>query len=313
LAYGQQEFWRSTTVDEEGRFEFPGLAPGKAKLRAQAPGLVSEELDVTIGGDDRVELRLAKPSSLILDLGEEGAGGTLWIMRSGTWKPSSDMYSLFRASTPASPEGRAIFSSLAPGTYDAVFSNRVPSSVYAGGQTSLQLIGQPVKVAEGGSPATAKLTWKAGTATVKFVPELAGVDADDALTTQAALLLRSERAFSLIRVGRYSTVARAKPWFVRGTPPKGFPKMESSEGVTVTGLPAGEYELLTGDLRRIGVTARSSISRNQSGGETKLLKTFTLKDGETLDLGSIEIDPVDKSVPEKKVSGAEIGEDKPLQ
>lgn len=308
--YGRQSFWRSTAIDEEGRFAFSGMAPGKAKLRAQAPGLVSEEVETVIGSGDPVKLRLVKPSGLIVNLGEEAKGGNVWMVRSGAWAPSRNFYGLLRNSTPVSPTGQAVFGNIASGTYDLIFSKRRVRNIHADRKASMQLIASSLKVSEGDDPLTRKVSWQPGTASVRLTPDS---DESGQPRVQRALLLLSDRAFALINSSGRGHFNQHKPWFIRGTPPEGFTAKEEEKGILVTGLPAGEYKLSICPSQDLYGSAYVTRRGQRAPAEPKILKTFSLKKDESLDLGVVELEPLEKPEPEEALSGQEIGEDKPLE
>lgn len=297
----EMEAWRSTGVNADGDFECPGLAPGKVKLKAQAPGMIGDEWTATVGQNEKIELHLFKPVSLVIDAGEAGKGGNLWLLKTGTLKPAQNIYSLFQIGTPVDALGHAVLGDLVPGTYDLLFAEKTMRTRSFRGQASMQIIASGIVVAPN-TTATQAVKWHPGNASVSLIPRMDG-ETSERIAAQSVLLLESETAFATIFMSPNYALAPPKPWFVRGTPPEGFLSESKPEGIAIDGLPAGEYKLQ--------ICARSFQHRSERSmfQQARLIKTFTLKEGEALDLGTIALDaPADRTAGDD-VSGEEIGED----
>ena len=303
---GGQMPWRSTRVDEEGRFVFPGVAPGKLRLRAQAPGLISAEVEVATDADTPVEVSLAKPSTLIVNLGEAGKGGTLSIIRSGELKPAMDTYSVIRRATPVSLEGRAVFSDLGPGFYDLLFSKRTRSSPYQRSHNvvSFRIVASSIHIKGDKRLVTETVSLRPVGARLRCLLESADLKRCRS-GNGSTLMILGDKAFAQVFLGQYyDSTTSGEVWFTRGTPPAGFQKGYKGVRESVAGLPAGDYQLY------VKHRSRSSWAADM---EPKLLKRFTLKDGEDLDLGVIKLDRPDEPEADQPQPWEKIGADEPLE
>lgn len=304
MNYGNpQAYWRNVRTDEQGRFVLAGLAPGRFKLRAQAPGFFSEESTVTAGEAGETVLKLDKLSTVLLDLGAGAKGGNLALLKSGTWKPMDEAHAqAYRLNTPLDGNGKAVVPNVAPGSYDLLYTPAQTGP--AGRQTLAQLIASGLKVEGGEGAAVRKVDWRPGTSALKFQLEFPEASQRRYMNAQVTLLLESAAACVSINLSDFGNMPQ-KPWFVKGTPPDGFPSASEAQGHQVSRLPAGEYRVY---LRRIFWGRRSAGMASQQ--KPILLKTVTLKDGETLDLGKLDTQPPAGAGGDEEVdAGVEIGED----
>jgi len=119
---------------------------------------------------------------------------------------------------------------------------------------------------------------------------------------QHGVIIEGAKACAYMHLSDLSGQMPRKPWFTKGTPPEGFPSGDDVQRYRVGSLPGGEY--------RIHLCRNTWNRRQVSQEKPVLLKTVTVEDGGTLDMGRIEF-----PVPQADDEGAEadlslqVGED----
>ena len=299
-------------VDAEGRFAFDGLLPAEYTITATGPALIAREsahLTLTPELKDVPELQfeLVHASGVAVNLGTEFEGYNVFFSteKDEAAKPQTkNPYD--RSASAASvvdASGRAEFWGLVPGAYDLQLNSAQRMYNYYGRINKVGAVQRVIRnlqvpelktVADlkTATPLEVKLEPATGSITGRLA--LDGAPPGVATTGNLTLMIRGPGASSTLSYGYPQEFRGAfgKVTF-SGKVPAGLKPPESGL-FTVKGLPAGEYTVKA-DLNlyrtrtiRTGMNMwSSSMEQDNSKREPQLLKTFTLKEGEQLDLGSL--------------------------
>ena len=215
----------------------------------------------------------------------------------------------------------AVFTGVVPGTYDLVVAEQTNRMCSRGTYQASIVVPCSLEAREGQVSSPLKVAFQPANSTVRFGVETVYEGAAAFPPPRSFLFLHGPRAHARLYLNSLhsnSAPDQQEAWVIKGTPPGEFStKAQNAEGFTVTGLPAGPYELHAfrhpPEWNREGPPPdpyRSSV----------LVKTFDLKDVETLDLGTLRIefpraDPANKEPREAPDMDPpdEIGDDEPLQ
>jgi hypothetical protein len=343
--YGPQT--RYSPITGDGRFKFSGVLPGTFTLFAAGPGLLTREptLFTLKPGQTEIpefKLELVRASGIVVNLGKEFDGYTASLQTKGAGSEAQDskqgaffvngmmMGGSFgesrRVITGAvDSDGRLEIWGAAPGAYDLYLLAPTRMYNYYGRSTKTAAITRIVRdlqipvlksFKELGTVQPTDVKVEAGTATVT------GVIRTDALAPNGSggnlnVSLKGPAAQSTLSFG-FPHEVRAATTAVKaallGEVPPGLKTPEIGQ-FFMKNLPPGEYTVSaelsmyrTRTIQRGAGRVFSTTSYDSEKREPQVLKTFTLKEGETLDVGTLNF-ALPKETQEAKAAEESEGED----
>jgi len=317
---------RSVPLGENAEFALEGVSPGKYRLQVMAPGLaLPKPVEINVEEGKTVEplnVPLVRRGGAVLNIGKELNGATASLVAADAWPPEPvGNIGSYRHGGNVDAAGNAVLWGDPPGKYRlaATAPLETTRSVYGTTDHSITVttISEPIDVVELKTfrdlPKLAQQQVEIPTGSGRIVGRLAAERAPSEISgnqNQANLSVRvvgpmaqgvTNFSYPSEFMGGYNAVP-----VIIGTPPPGY-KVHAAGQFTADGLPAGEYKvLLDATWHNYGnVRASVNVASADAKQQPQLLKTFTLKEGESLDLGELKFTPP-LSVEEKVKPGFEI-------
>ncbi|HYF50030.1 MAG TPA: carboxypeptidase regulatory-like domain-containing protein, partial [Planctomycetota bacterium] len=304
---------KTVAINEQGEFALQGIAPGSYKLQVMAPGLtLPRPVEVKVEDGKTVEplnVTLVRRGGMLLKLPLELIGSNTTLIAADAWPPQVDVYWGHRQGGNVDAQGRAVVWGDAPGKFRVVASTpQEPQRNYYGqAEKSLYvtMVSDPVEVKELKSfrdvlklePQEVKIPRGTAKVSGRLTPEKPVTMNNN--MTQGNLVLRVVGASA-----QGSTYFSYPSEFMRGynnqtpiiigTPPPDY-KIYAQGAFSGENLPPGEYQILLDcnwynyRTNRWGSTI--STTSGEKKPEPQVLAKFTLKEGESLDLGEVKFTP----------------------
>lgn len=304
------------SVDADGQFKFEGLQPGQYMLAAAGPALIAREnARVTLEAEQTeipdLKLELVKASGVAVNLGADLEGCNITFSSGSSGKEESVKVTnknpydrSASASSVVDGTGRVEAWGLVPGVYDLQINSAQRMYNYYGRVNKMGVVTRVIhniqvpqlnSVAELKTSPAVEVKLEPATGSITGKVTLDGPPPGMATTGNLTVSIRGAGASSSVNYtypqefrGTFGKVTFA------GTVPAGLKAPE--QGLfSVKGLPAGEYtvkaelNLYRTRTFRTGMNMWSSSMEQDNSKQTpQTLKTFTLKEGEQLDLGALE-------------------------
>ena len=309
------QFSQPKAVGENGEFQCDGLAPGEYSVRAFAPGMASpDHTKVLLQPGTKtppLTLKLERMGGAAVALNTEFSGHSAMLTPSGFWDPEVtgdiSVWPTFHAHSTVDKTGRAEFWGLTEGTYDVIlypqnmnqiygnaYGNRAPKKVEASPIAGPVQIGALKTVADlGRLPAT---QLKVDVASGSVAGQIAFSDAiPRGMANIGSLYIklapshsakggRAEATLGFAYPGEFTLQPGADPVII-GTPPGNLKNTEPGR-FEISALPAGEYRIFVDIMLYRFAWASAAVAERSA--VPKPLATFTLKEGEHLDLGKLK-------------------------
>ncbi|HYF52493.1 MAG TPA: carboxypeptidase-like regulatory domain-containing protein, partial [Planctomycetota bacterium] len=280
-----------------GEFEVSGLAPGEYSVTVDAPSLVAPpDLKVELKeGAPTAELNVALAPAMwvVANVGAEHARSAVYVMPHGAYLKiaAAPMKYAFayarnvRHAATVDATGRVEIYGVAPGAYDilihpAYYSQTEIHPQFVLGPVSAQPLARPQDLATL-KETPVKANAGKGSIKLKVTLETDGAPGKN-ITGYASVTLVGKDTASSAHANMAGPSTK-KP-LVIGTPPEHLKISAEPNVFTFTQLPAGEYKIYATPMWHTG--RRTSANEND---EPKVLRTITLKDGETLDAGELKV------------------------
>ncbi|MCW8132307.1 MAG: hypothetical protein KIS92_18315 [Planctomycetota bacterium] len=333
-------------LDEQGRYRFENLQPGKYTITTAHPRL-------TLVSDDEITLEKASVDlpvkmdavgGMKVDLGEAGRNRSVWITPPGMWDPAKEGYAGTRRRAPGQAwagtddKGVASLFGVAPGAYDLVIEPDQTKAQSRNGRASRldarcivrdvkvvplehgfedleKMPATPVKPAEGSATVTAMVK-------LKEEPNQGASFGNMSLGT-VTISLVGEASSGSMNYNLPSDFSTRNAPVIVGEVPEAL-KPEPQNRFCIDKLPPGEYRIYASMTfyNRYGARAKAAaVAKVQEDAQKpRLLKTVTVEAGKTLDLGDLELE-LNASLREHMLQeaeaqmemnyGSEIGDDEP--
>ncbi len=302
--------WRFEPVGANGTFSFSGVTPGDHYLSVKAPGLMAklpvafklsydlEKIDAT--KPRNVVIELVQPGGIAIDCGVEFAGCAAQLVHAATLNATQAYPAPYgQIAGAVDSDGRAEFRNLPPGQYQlSVFENSLttgtasPGELTATPSAELFEVKPVVTVAALTALEAVKSNLKRGTATasgrVRITSFPLGTDTEKTATISLKVQGRHAVAEGSLQETIDVYTHSAEPLIV-GKPPENF-KPHVPGTFEIKSLPAGEYSVfatlnLTDDDEAEFAPPKEPIRT--------LIGSFTIKDGEKLNVGELKFDALD--------------------